>query len=79
MAAKQKQDHELAGAITAAIKRARDLAIKEAAKEECRCQSCRKRRAATAKTTRPADQRGAGSTRYPEYRSSRLQQDGVHQ
>ncbi|HMI61925.1 MAG TPA: peptidoglycan DD-metalloendopeptidase family protein [Puia sp.] len=53
MAAKQKQDLRLAGAITAAIKRARDLAIKEAAKKNADAKAAEKAAAATTKTTRP--------------------------
>lgn len=51
MAAKQKQDLRLGGAITAAIKRARDLAIKEAAKKNADAKAADR---AAAKTTRPA-------------------------
>lgn len=54
MAAKQKQDLRLAGAITAAIKRARDLAIKEAAKKNADAKAAAEKTAASAKTTRPA-------------------------
>lgn len=54
MAAKQKQDLRLGGAITAAIKRARDLAIKEAAKKSADAKAAEKAAASTAKTTRPA-------------------------
>jgi septal ring factor EnvC (AmiA/AmiB activator) len=54
MAAKQKQDLRLGGAITAAIKRARDLAIKEAAKKNADAKAAEKAAAATTKTTRPA-------------------------
>lgn len=54
MAAKQKQDLRLAGAITAAIKRARDLAIKEAAKKNADAKAATEKTAATTKTTRPA-------------------------
>jgi septal ring factor EnvC (AmiA/AmiB activator) len=60
MAAKQKQDLRLAGAITAAIKRARDLAIKEAAKRNADAKAAAEKSAATAKaattpkSTRPA-------------------------
>jgi septal ring factor EnvC (AmiA/AmiB activator) len=53
MAAKQKQDLRLAGAITAAIKRARDLAIKEAAKKNADARVAAEKAAATTKTTRP--------------------------
>jgi len=54
MAAKQKQDLRLAGAITAAIKRARDLAIKEAAKKSAADKAAAEKAAAAAKTSRPA-------------------------
>ncbi|HEY4288106.1 MAG TPA: peptidoglycan DD-metalloendopeptidase family protein [Puia sp.] len=54
MATKQKQDLRLAGAITAAIKRARDLAIKEAAKKSADTKAAERAAAATNKTTRPA-------------------------
>ena len=53
MAAKQKQDLRLGGAITAAIKRARDLAIKEAAKKSADAKAAEKASANTAKNTRP--------------------------
>ncbi len=53
MAAKQKQDLRLGGAITAAIKRARDLAIKEAAKKSADAKAAEKASASTTKTTRP--------------------------
>ncbi len=54
MAAKQKQDLRLAGAITAAIKRARDLAIKESAKRNADARAAAEKTAATTRTTRPA-------------------------
>lgn len=54
MAAKQKQDLRLAGAITAAIKRARDLAIKEAARKDADAKAAAAKTAAANKTTRPA-------------------------
>ncbi|MBS1662579.1 MAG: peptidoglycan DD-metalloendopeptidase family protein, partial [Bacteroidetes bacterium] len=58
MAAKQKQDLRLAGAITAAIRRARDLAIKEEAKKRADAKAASDKaaadKAATAKTSRPA-------------------------
>jgi septal ring factor EnvC (AmiA/AmiB activator) len=55
MAAKQKQDLRLAGAITAALKRARELAIKEAAKKSATEKAAAEKAAATTKTTRPAN------------------------
>ena len=54
MAAKQKQDLRLAGAITAALKRARELAVKEAAKKSATERAAAEKTAATTKTTRPA-------------------------
>lgn len=54
MAAKQKQDLRLAGAITAALKRARELAVKEAAKKSAADRAAAEKTAATTKTTRPA-------------------------
>jgi len=54
MAAKQKQDLRLAGAMTAALKRARELAAKEAAKKSAADKAAAERAGATTKTTRPA-------------------------
>lgn len=59
MAAKQKQDLRLAGAITAAIRRARELAVKEESKKRADAKAAADKasaadKAATAKTSRPA-------------------------
>jgi len=69
MAAKQKQDLRLGAAITAAIKRARDLAIKEAAKRNADAKAAEKaaERSAPAsnKTNRPAEEAVAPATLNP--------------
>jgi septal ring factor EnvC (AmiA/AmiB activator) len=54
MAAKQKQDQKLSGAIAAAIKRARDAAIKEASKKNADAAKATTEKSATAKANRPA-------------------------
>jgi septal ring factor EnvC (AmiA/AmiB activator) len=54
MAAKQKQDQKLSGAIAAAIKRARDAAIKEASRKNADATKSASDKAAMAKTNRPA-------------------------
>jgi len=55
MAAKQKQDQKLSGAIAAAIKRARDMAIKEAKKKDAADKaSAAAEKSATARANRPA-------------------------
>jgi septal ring factor EnvC (AmiA/AmiB activator) len=59
MAAKQKQDQKLAGAIAAAIKRAREAAIKDAARKNAAANAATAG-AATAKPNRSAG--GAGAT-----------------
>ena len=53
MATKQKQDARLGAAITVAIKRARDLAIKEEAKKRADAKAAEKTTSSTAKTNRP--------------------------
>jgi septal ring factor EnvC (AmiA/AmiB activator) len=55
MSAKQKQDQKLAGAIAAAIKRARDMAIKEAKKKESEAKAVAAEKPAAAKPGRPAN------------------------
>ena len=56
MAAKQRQDQKLAGAIAAALKRARDMAIKEAAaRKNTEVAKAAADKAASAKAGRPAD------------------------
>ena len=55
MVAKQKQDQKLSGAIAAAIKRARDAAIKEAKKKDAADKAvAASEKAATARANRPA-------------------------
>ena len=54
MAAKQKQDQKLSGAIAAAIKRARDAAIKDAARKNAAASNAATAGAATARPNRPA-------------------------
>ena len=56
MIAKQKQDQKLSGAIAAAIKRARDVAIKEAKRKDAadKASAAASDKSATAKTNRPA-------------------------
>src|SRR5882757_9409205 len=55
MAAKQKQDQKLSGAIAAAIKRARDMAIKEAKKKDAADKaSATAEKSAAARANRPA-------------------------
>ena len=54
MAAKQKQDQKLSGAIAAAIKRARDAAIKEASRKNADAAKSASDKTATAKTNRPS-------------------------
>lgn len=55
MVAKQKQDQKLAGAIAAAIKRARDVAIREAKKKDAdRASAAASEKSATARANRPA-------------------------
>ena len=55
MAAKQKQDQKLAGAIAAAIKRARDLAIKEAKNKNAAAAAAEKAAAKPSRPSEPAD------------------------
>src|SRR5882757_2138942 len=57
MAAKQRQDQKLSGAIAAAIKRARDIAIKEAKSKN----SAAAAEKATSKPSRPAESEGSTS------------------
>ena len=65
MAAKQKQDLRLGAAITAAIKRARDLAIKEAAKRNADAKAAEKSTPANNKASRPAEEAVAPATLSP--------------
>lgn len=60
MAAKQRQDQKLAGAIAAAIKRARETAIKEAKRKDATDKaSAAAEKSATARANRPAAPTGA--------------------
>ena len=59
MVAKQRQDQKLSGAITAAIRRASDMARKEAAKRSTAERAAADRAAAAEKTSRPADNNDA--------------------
>ena len=61
MAAKQKQDTRLGAAITAAIVRARNLAIKEEAKRKADAKAAEKS-TATSKSSRPADEPATPAT-----------------
>jgi septal ring factor EnvC (AmiA/AmiB activator) len=54
MAAKQRQDQKLSGAIAAAIKRARDMAIKESKKQDAENKTAPPEKTSTARTNRPA-------------------------
>jgi len=63
MAAKQKQDLRLGAAITAAIKRARDLAVKEAAKRNADAKAAEKTaEKSTTRTSRPTEEAAAPAT-----------------
>ena len=63
MAAKQKQDLRLGAAITAAIKRARDLAVKEAAKRNADAKAAEKAaEKPTTKTSRPTEEAATPAT-----------------
>ncbi|MHA4808830.1 murein hydrolase activator EnvC family protein [Flavitalea flava] len=61
MVAKQKQDQILNGAISAAIRRARDAAIKEAKKKESADKAGSAEKAASAKTSAPKNNPVAGN------------------
>ncbi|MDO6432944.1 peptidoglycan DD-metalloendopeptidase family protein [Flavitalea sp. BT771] len=62
MAAKQKQDQKLAGAIAAAIKRARDLAIKEAKTKNAAAAAADKAAAKPSRSSEPSDNTAASLT-----------------